>query len=214
MSRDLSPELKELFGDAEVSPFFAIEMYFDNDQTLRLWTGNGTVVIEGETYVGTGNILEVSEIEETAEIAAKGATLTLQGAPEEIVSLALQEPYQGRVCKIFFGSIDLRGVTSSLLLESPSNSFLLLESGDKINLDGDLFFSEIFSGFMDTIDISDAGDSSVIELRVLNKLVDLERARVARYTSSFQKFLYPQDKGFDFVESLQDKVVFWGRGSG
>jgi len=41
----------------------------------------------------------------------------------------------------------------------------------------------------------------------------LERARVARYSSGYQKTLYPNDLGFDFVEDLQDKKISWGRAS-
>ena len=45
-------------------------------------------------------------MEETAEIAAKGATITLSGIPSNLISLAITEPYQGRLCKIMFGAID------------------------------------------------------------------------------------------------------------
>ena len=45
-------------------------------------------------------------------------------------------------------------------------------------------------------------------------MIDLERARVARYTSGYQKSAYPGDLGLDFVEGLQDKEITWGRSSG
>jgi hypothetical protein len=48
---------------------------------------------------------------------------------------------------------------------------------------------------------------------VENKLIDLERARVARFTSGYQKSIYPNDKGLDFIEDLQDKKIPWGRKS-
>jgi hypothetical protein len=67
---------------------------------------------------------------------------------------------------------------------------------------------------MDQMNISEGPDTSTIELQVENKLIDLERARVARFTSSYQKSIYPQDLGLDFVESLQDKDIVWGRSSG
>jgi len=64
------------------------------------------------------------------------------------------------------------------------------------------------------MNISDGPESATIEMRVENKLIDLERARVARYTSGYQKSVYPGDLGLDFVESLQDKDIVWGRKSG
>jgi len=48
-------------------------------------------------------------------------------------------------------------------------------------------------------------------LTVENKLIDLERPRVGRFTSEYQKSIYSEDKGFDFVESLQEQKLTWGR---
>ena len=67
---------------------------------------------------------------------------------------------------------------------------------------------------MDQMNIEEGPDSCTVQLTLENKLVDLERARVARFTSAYQKSIYPNDKGFDFVEDLQDKKLVWGRTSG
>jgi hypothetical protein len=74
-------------------------------------------------------------------------------------------------------------------------------------------FNEIFSGYMDQMNIEDGADTATIEMRVENKLIDLERARVARFTSGYQKAIYPGDLGLDFLEDLQDKKLSWGRAS-
>jgi hypothetical protein len=66
---------------------------------------------------------------------------------------------------------------------------------------------------MDQMNIEEGGDTSTIQMAVENKLIDLERARVARFTSGYQKSIYPNDKGLDFVEDLQDKKIPWGRSS-
>jgi hypothetical protein len=188
MSRDLTSATITNISEATVYPFFAIELNFDSE-ILRLWTGQGTLTLPDTTqWIGTGTLLDISAIEETAEMAVRGATLTLSGVPSEILSLALSEPYQGRVCNIYFGTF-----TGGDLTTAPSN------------------FDQIFSGYMDQMNIQDGAETATIELKVENKLVDLERARVARFTSGYQKSIYPSDKGLDFVESLQDREVFWGR---
>jgi hypothetical protein len=64
---------------------------------------------------------------------------------------------------------------------------------------------------MDQMNIDDGPETSTIELKVENRLIDLERARVARYTSGYQKSVYPNDSGLDFIEDLQDKQIPWGR---
>jgi hypothetical protein len=210
MSRDLSTNTIDNISQDVVYPFFATELKFDGDNTLRLWTGQGTLVLEdGTSWVGTGNLLNISAIEETSELAVKGATLTLSGVPSEVLSLALSEPYQGRVCNIYFGTFS----QGSILQES--SSYILLQDGSRINLETtDKGFNEIFSGYMDQMNIEESGETSTIQLLVENKLVDLERARVARFTSGYQKSIYAGDLGLDFVEDLQDKQISWGRKSG
>ena len=210
MSRDLSSNTIENISQDVVYPFFATELRFDGDNVLRLWTGQGTLVLEdGTSWVGTGNLLNISAIEETSELAVKGATLTLSGVPSEVLSLALSEPYQGRVCNIYFGTFS----QGTLLQES--SSYILLQDGSRIELEtGEKGFNEIFSGYMDQMNIEESGETSTIQLLVENKLVDLERARVARFTSGYQKSIYAGDLGLDFVEDLQDKQISWGRKSG
>ena len=126
----------------------------------------------------------------------------------EVLALALTEPYQGRQCKIYFGLFS----KGKLLQED--GAFILLEDGSRIVLElQELGLTEIFAGYMDQMNINEQADTCDIELKVENKLIDLERARVRRYSSGYQKSVYPNDKGFDFVEDLQDKEIVWGRSS-
>lgn len=185
-TRDITSVLQNALDDEVIHPFFAIELQFDT-QTIRAWTGIGDASIDGNTYTGTGTLLGISSIEETSEIAVRGATLTLTGVPSNLLSLALQEPYQGRVAKVYFGIVN--GTTYSSL-------------------------TEIFSGYMDEMNIDEGAEFATIELKVENKLIDLERARVRRFNSGYQRSVYPGDRGLDFVESLQDKEIVWGRSVG
>jgi len=207
-TRDLSAAISSNLEDSVVYPFFAVELNFDASP-LRLWTGSGDLVFQGVTYTGTGNLLDVSSIEETSEIAVRGATLTLTGIPSEVVSLALQTPYQGRTCNIYFGMFS----KGALLQED--GAYILLEGGGKIALElQDTGLTQIFSGYMDEMNIDEGPETSTVEVKVENKLIDLERARVRRFTSGYQKSVYPGDKGFDFVESIQEKEIVWGRKAG
>lgn len=206
MSRDLTQNIKDALDDDVLYPFFAVELQFDGDQTLRLWTGHGTLVFNGTEWYGTGTLLNLDTIEETTEIAAKGATLTLSGVPTEVLSLALTEPYQGRVANIYFGTFTV----GALLTES--SVFILLQDGGKILLEETRTnLEQIFSGYMDQMNIDEQPDGSTLQLTVENKLIDLERPRTARFTSAYQKSVFPNDKGFDFVEDLQTKEIVWGR---
>jgi hypothetical protein len=113
---------------------------------------------------------------------AKGATISVSGIPSAFLSLALQEPYQGRECRIYFGMTD-----------SPSN------------------YVEVFSGELDQMNIEENGDTAVVSVTAENVLVKLERPVVRRFTNEDQKSRFPDDKGLEFVASLQDKDILWGR---
>ena len=210
MSRDLSANTIEAINDDTVHPFFAVELLFDGNNALRMWTGQGTLVLADETeWAGAGTLLNISTVEETSELAVKGATITLTGIPSEVISLALSQPYQGRVCNIYFGTF----TTGNVLQEN--SDYILLQDGSKIEVQStSQGFNSIFSGYMDQMNIAEGADTSTIELLVENKLIDLERARVARFTSGYQKSIYPGDLGLDFVEDLQDRNISWGRKSG
>jgi len=210
MSRNLDADMVTALSDAEIQIFFAVQLNFDSQQ-LNLWTGFGEISIDGNTYTGAGNFLQFSSIEETSEIAARGAVITLSGIPSDLISLALSEPYQGRVCRIYFGVLDAK--TFYLLQENAG--LIEDENGVGIGIDfntaADDVITEVFSGYIDQMDISEEAETSTIGLSVESKLIDLERSRTFRYTSESQRAKYPNDLAFDFVEDLQDRKFSWGR---
>lgn len=180
MSRTVPADLLTSLSQSEVHPFYAVEMDFDT-APLRFWTGYGDKTIFTNAYTGTGSLLSISGLEEVNDLSAKGVTLQLSGVPESIVSLALQEPYQRRDCKIYFGTTD----TSVPI--------------------------EVFSGLMDKMTIEDSGDSSVIQLTVESKLLRLNKASNWRYTQESHKSRHSEDTFFSYVTDLQNKDIIWGR---
>lgn len=181
MSRELTTEVLNALDDAVVYPFFAVDIDFASGP-LYVWSGVGNLTIGSKTYLGAGSLLNVSSVEETTEIEAKGATLTMSGIPSSFLSLALAEQYQGRECRIYFG-----------MTSDPSA------------------YVEIFSGELDQMNISEDATASTIAVTVENALIKLERPVVRRLTNEDQKSRYPYDRGLEYVASLQDKEVFWGR---
>ena len=199
MSRIVPAALVTALGNAQIEPFFAIEMMFDtrtitfNGESidvgpLRLWSGmhDKTINVQGsdQTFTGSGGLLSIGGLEETGDLSAKSVTLTLSGVPSTIISLALQEPYQRRACRIYFG------------VESVSDVV------------------EIFTGKMNTMRILDSEETATIEMTVESKLVELERSSNLRYTDLNHKSRKPNDAFFEYVQSIQDVKVAWGRKAG
>jgi hypothetical protein len=123
MSRTVPASLLTALSQPEVQPFYAVELLFDDDDdtrydeggysgenAIRLWTGYGDKTVNVETYTGSGNLLAISGLEEANDLSAKNITLTLTGIASSIVSLALSEPYQRRLCRVYFGTGDTTAI--------------------------------------------------------------------------------------------------------
>lgn len=208
MSRDISSDLIDTLSDDVIHPFFAIELFFDTS-ILRFWSGVGELEFGGNVYTGSGNMIAVSAIDETSDISAQGARLTLSGLPSEMISLAIDEPYQGRKCFIYFGTLDVTGDR----LTQQNGHLILNQDSSAILGEGDFrdTVTQIFSGYIDQMNIDEGPETSQISVAVESRLIDLQRPRNRRYTDANQKSRFPNDKGFEFVESLQQKKFAWGR---
>jgi len=172
------------FSANSLQPFLAIEAEFDSG-TIRLWGGYGEIDIDGDEYIGGGSLLNISAIEETTEIAARGASVVLSGLDPAIISIALEENYQNRACTIRVGTL-----------------------ADNGTVDGSY---TLFRGRIDQMTIEESGETASVSVAVENRLIDLERPRSRRYTNEDQVSLYPGDTGFSYVNDLQDKTIDWGK---
>jgi len=180
MTRNVPAALLASLSGSTVHPFYAIEMLFDSGP-VRFWTGYGERSIFSQIYLGAGSLVSIGGVEEVTDLAAKSITLQMSGIPPEIVSLALQEPYQRRNCNVYFGTSDTTDVV------------------------------EIFGGPMDVMAIEDSGEFSVISLTVESKLVRLGKSSNFRYTDANHQSRNPGDTFFSSVADLQDKEILWGR---
>jgi len=190
MARTLGTDFQAQLDSSQLQPFHAVSFGFSPDK-LNLWTGYNELFIDSETYVGSGNLLSISNIEETGEVRATGAQIIISGIPSSIISEVLTETAEGVVTDIYFG-----------VLDTIDNRTQIVDTPYKI-----------FSGFIDTMSISETGDSSSILFSVESKLISLERAKDRRYTDRDQKELFSGDKGLEFVDDLQDKEIIWGGGT-
>ena len=87
MSRTIDSGLLTALTGNSVEPYYAVELMFDS-APLRFWTGLGDRTIGGETYLGTGSLLNIAAAEEVGDLSAKAMVLTLTGLDRSIISLA------------------------------------------------------------------------------------------------------------------------------
>ena len=186
MPRTINSSIKTALLQDQVNLFYAVELdFYDGSGNVaypvRYWTGIGNITLNSNTYIGAGNLLSISGLEEVSDLKATGCTLQLMGVPTALVTAALSYEYHGRDATVYFGIKDNSNLT------------------------------EIFSGSMDQLTIKDGAESSVIEVTLESKLIDLDRVRPFRYTEEVQQSLYSGDTFFSLVQDMQDKQVNWGK---
>lgn len=164
-----------------------------NSTNLHLRNQSGAVatidsseVYVAEDYVGAGDLLSISEIAESADLTANGASVTLTGLKTSLIQTARDEDYQGRKMTIALGAMN--------------------ETADVIATP-----AIMFTGFMDVMTINDGGQYSTINVTCENKLIAFERSNRRRNTDGDQRIDYPTDEGFSFVTSIQELDLYWGQ---
>ena len=187
MSRTLSTAMQAVATAEVVRPIYLVDLEFASG-SIYLWSGLGDLSFNSNTYIGAGDLLTIGAVQESTELTATGAQITLGGIKQSLLTLARDEPYQGRPLTIRLGAFDENGD----LIASPVI---------------------LFSGFMDVMTINDSGETSTITVSAENKLIIFQKTAVRRYTAEDQKIEHPTDKGFEFVAKIQEKEVVWGRPS-
>lgn len=188
MARTIGSSFSTQLSSTQTRPFYAVEFLYSTP--LRIWTGYEEFTILGQTYLGLGNLVTISQVQESADTKANGMTISASGLNTDILSTALTQTQQGVIVNVYFG-----------VLTTTSNAQAIVDTP-----------YEIFSGFVDTVSINEQGDTSAISFNIESKLISLERPLDLRYTDQDQKHFFPNDKGLEFVNDIQDKVIVWGGG--
>jgi hypothetical protein len=178
--------LATAIAGSTVRPFYAVEFLLDGG-AVRLWTGYGDRVISGNTYTGSGSLMSIGDVETVADMSAPAINITLSGMSGDLISLSLQEPYQRRVCRVYFGAI--------------------------INDAGDHSVFTAYVGKLNKMTIEDSAETGIIRVLVDSLLIETEKTSGRRYTSESQKSRFSSDTFFDYVAAIQDAEIVWGRKS-
>jgi hypothetical protein len=166
--RDLTAAIKAELSKDQVQIALFVEMIFDSG-ALRLWSGIGDRILNGNTFNGAGQFGKIDRIEESAgDIKAAGITLSLSGIPANLRALAEDEDCQGRPVNVWLGFFD--------------SDWTLIANAVKLN-----------GYLMDYPIIEEGGSTCTITVFCESILADLERPKVRRYTHEDQQDLYPGD---------------------
>lgn len=149
---------------------------------VRLWTGLGPLSWDSKTWLGAGNAMGFSESRESTGLRANAFDVWLNGASDSLRATALTSFRKNRSGKIWLALFTAGNFTTPIL-----DPYLLKR------------------GRSDTNPIDDSGPESKITVRYEDRLAALGISRERRYTSADQALRDPADKGFEYVEGLQDE---------
>jgi len=183
MARDLTAGMQAEVQAGTLRPVIFYEGEFASG-TLRLWSGVGAISWNGQSWAGAGNLLSISSITETSDVSAVAMTVALSGNVSALIASALAEARLGKPGKVWLGARDEAGA----IIADPYLAF---------------------SGRLNVPRIEDAGERCAISITYESRLIDLQRARIRRWTHEDQQIDFPGDMGFEYVSGLPDQVIEW-----
>lgn len=171
-------------GKEHWTMFLAVDLDFPSDH-LRLWSGFGDLTIDGNVYLGAGEMASASISPERSNLTVERKTYRLSGVDPAIVAESDIDGSFGRSSVEYFGFINNE---TGQLLDTP-----------EIN----------FEGGISNIRRMD-GATPIIECNVENRLMMLEQNDGWRYTHEHQAQFYSGDLGFDQVPKVSTTEILWG----
>jgi hypothetical protein len=174
-------------GSNQMQP--AIFLYAEfSSGPIYLWTGTGSIAWGGNTWIGMGGIGDITPIEEGGDVQARGLSLNLSGFDSSLLShlLTPNEFVLGKTVILYMGLFDGAGS----LIDTP---FVL------------------WSGRIDQPHIHVDGATASINIQCQDKIIDLNTPVDRRWTDADQQLVHPGDKAFEFVNTIQNMTIYWGR---
>lgn len=184
MIRDVTAAAQSSIEASVVNWFLLFEAQFDS-ATLRFWTGIGELSYGGNTYTGAGTLIGFGSIKESVDLRNDATAIELQGLDSTLISLALQEDYQGRPIIVSLGTFD----SDRNIVADPV---------------------PILNGLADQMVISEDGKTATIRMTVESEVARFDRRSLRRYTAAGLQAIHPDDKGLNLVDALIEKDIRWG----
>ncbi len=171
---------------AKYFPFLAVDFDFPSGH-YRFWTGAGDITLNGQTYLGVGDLVKIESESETIELGPQRKKYTLSNVDPTSVD---EDDIDGS-----FG----RSVTEYLGFLNPETKQLI--ANPEIS----------WEGRIDSFRRVD-GPNPIIEVSAEHKMALMDRADGWRYTDEHQQEFFPGagDTGYNQVPKLPLKKVIWG----
>jgi hypothetical protein len=183
MPRNLPSPMLAAIQANSVQLAFLLDLQLAGNIWARAWTGVGTLVWNGNSYLGVGSLGAIDDIQEGSEVKAEGTTVALSGVDPTLLGAALTEIQVGASATAWLAVFTNGALTAAYT---------------------------VFGGTVDRAQVAAGVNAMTIALALETKLANLQRASNRRYTAADQRRNYPDDGGFNFVEVQNDIALLWG----
>jgi hypothetical protein len=154
--------------------------------TLYLHNSIGTYTWGGNDWLGTGDLGDISQLEEGAEISPYKITLSLSGLDATVSGAALTEDYYLQPVTVYLGVLNANDV----LIADPTI---------------------VWEGAMDQMELSvGAADGDVIVLTAESELARFDKASNLKYTDAQLQSDSAGSLGFEFMADIEGAKIRWG----
>lgn len=183
MSRSLATDFKTALSSDLVR--LAILVKVDTTVPFNVWTGSGELTIEGDTYVGAGELLSISPTKESSISNPSTKTLSISGLATNAVPTFLAEDVKNKQITIKIAVFNEGGTLASASTHTD------------------------FVGFIEQVGFNISESSFTISVSCIEKFQKLFKPAPSRYTPEDQKAKYPGDLGLDYIPTIQDNEIVW-----
>lgn len=185
MPRNLTVGMAAGVAAQELRPALFLQAMFKSGM-LYVWSGMGTYTWGGHDYQGVGSLGSISTVEEGATVEARGITLNLSGIDPALLTDVLTDFKLGTPVVVYLGLFNPDGT----MIADPAISW---------------------AGRMDQPTVNVSAETATISVNCENRLFDMNVAMDRRYTNEDQRLDHPDDRGFEFVNAIQELNIYWGK---
>ncbi len=186
MPRAIDPTLLAALSSPDFWPVHLVQVQFQLS-TCYAWTGLGELLWNGNTFLGVGSLGKLGDYIEGVDLRADGTSLKLSGIDPIWLNDALNDIWLGAPAYRWLGAVQ---AGTNTLIGTPW---------------------PVFVGQVDKPTVTTAADQIEIALPLETRLINGARANARTYTTNDQHSNgYPDDTGFNWVESLNCIALNWG----
>ena len=187
MTRSLTTAVKNHLATNEIKPAHLITIGFGTPQNITDCVHDLTSSVSGSsvTYSSSKFLVSYPEVSEETDISKSSIAITLSGADQTYISLALAENIVNDAVTIYRAFLD----ANNAIIADP---FLL------------------YKGSVETYTINETEDSSALTLNIVSHWADFEKRSGRKTNSTSQQRFFSGDLGMAFSsENVLD--IKWGR---